>query len=173
MALPFCCEEEAPADVLPIDRLITTAFGQPAEACLVMRLRENQALAFSAVARLADDVIAHVACSEVSIGGRTTQPPVLALAPVGVEPRQQRRGYGSQLVRWSLAELQRRGFPAVIVLGEPAFYSRFGFMPASAFGIRCPFEVPDACFQALELQPGALSGVRGVVGYRREFEAVT
>ena len=173
MGLPFCCEEETRADVLPIDRMTTAAFGQSGEARLVMLLRENRGLVLSAVARLEDKVIAHVAYSEVAIGGRSSQTPVLALAPVSVAPEEQRRGYGSQLIRWSLAELQRREFPAVIVLGEPEFYSRFGFTPASNFRIQCPFEVPGQYFQALELHTGGLANHNGVVAYRPEFAAVS
>lgn len=173
MALPFHCEREQPGDELAIDRVVTAAFGQPGEAGLVMKLRENGALAFSAVGRLADEVVAHVACSEVSIAGRTSTPQVLALAPVAVAPEKQRRGYGSALIRWSLEQLTARGFPAVIVLGEPDFYRRFGFQPAADWGITCPYDVPAEYFMALELKPAALFGQPGLVGYRPEFAALS
>ena len=173
MPVSISCSEESSSDEAAIERVVTAAFGQPGEARLVTQLRANGGLVFSAVAKLADEVVAHVAYSEVTIGGRAWQPAVLALAPVAVAPLQQRQGYGSQLVRWSLDELKRRDFPAVIVLGEPEFYRRFGFGPASGFEIQCPFDVPGEYFMALELQPGALADQSGIVGYRPEFAALS
>lgn len=169
----LCCSAETPADEPGIDRVVLAAFGQPGEARLVTELREAGGLVFSAVAKLQGEVVAHVAYSEVTIGGRASQPAVLAIAPVAVAPHQQRCGYGSQLIRWSFDELKRRDFPAVIVLGEPEFYRRFGFGPASGFGIQCPFDVTGEHFMALELQPGALADQSGVVGYRPEFAALS
>jgi putative acetyltransferase len=61
----------------------------------------------------------------------------------------------------------------VIVLGEPAFYSRFGFRPASDFDIQCPYEVPGEYFMALELTEGSLRATSGLVEYRPEFAAVS
>jgi putative acetyltransferase len=55
------------------------------------------------------------------------------------------------------------------VLGEPGFYRRFGFVPASAHGLRCEYDAPDGAFMVLELLPGALAGRRGLVRYRPEF----
>jgi len=64
------------------------------------------------------------------------------------------------------------GHPAVIVLGHAEYYPRFGFGPASRYGITSPFPAADESFLAIELQPGALSGCTGVVGYRPEFAAL-
>lgn len=165
--------EEQLADIDAVDRLITAAFGRPAEAQLVQNLRHNGALALSAVARLAGRPTAHVGFSPLKIAGHTTSPPVLALAPVSVAPDHQRRGHGSALIRWSLDRLKARSCPAVIVLGEPAFYSRFGFRPASDFRIECPYDVPGEYFMALELQDGGLGSMAGLVEYRPEFAAVS
>jgi putative acetyltransferase len=56
----------------------------------------------------------------------------------------------------------------VLVLAEPAFYQRFGFIKASLRGVHCPFDVPDEAFMILF--PGALAGYRGMVRYRPEFD---
>lgn len=75
---------------------------------------------------------------------------------------------GSDLRR-GLDELRRLGHGAVVVLGHTEYYPRFGFVPASRFGLRCTFEWPDEAFMALELEPGALGGVEGAVQYRPEL----
>jgi putative acetyltransferase len=173
MAATLVIAEEDQEDELAIDEVLAAAFGRDDEAELVMSLRTRRGLEFAAVAKLDEEVIGHVAFSAVKVGGVASDPPVLALAPVAVDPTHQRQGYGSQLIRWALEEVTRRGFLAVIVLGEPAFYGRFGFQRASGFEITCPFDVPGECFMALELQPGSLTQVRGVVGYRPEFAALT
>jgi predicted N-acetyltransferase YhbS len=64
---------------------------------------------------------------------------VLALGPIGVRPDRQRQGIGSALIREALAEAGTRGSPAVILLGDPDLYPRYGFEPASRFGLRNPF----------------------------------
>jgi putative acetyltransferase len=72
-----------------------------------------------------------------------------------------------------LTQCRRAGHRVVLVLGEPAFYQRFGFIKASLHGICCPFDVPDDAFMAAELFPGALAGQSGSVKYRPEFDLVS
>jgi putative acetyltransferase len=60
----------------------------------------------------------------------------------------------------------------MVVLGDPAYYGRFGFAPAAALGLACEFDAPPEAFMALELSPGALAGARGVVLYEPEFDSV-
>ena len=88
-------------------------------------------------------------------------------------PTHQRRGIGSELVRRGLTQCKRAGHRAVLVLGEPTFYQRFGFIKASLHGILCPFDVPDEAFMAVELFPRALAGHSGSVKYRPEFDLVS
>jgi putative acetyltransferase len=161
--------KETAEDIPSIRAVVHAAFGSAGEADLVEGLRRSGALTLSAVAVVASRVIGHVAFSPVTIGGPHL---ALALAPVAVAPDCQRQGIGSALIRWSLEECQRLGHGVVIVVGEPAYYPRFGFTPASPFGIQCPFPVPPEAFMVLELSPGAASGCRGMVRYRPEFESV-
>jgi putative acetyltransferase len=81
----------------------------------------------------------------------------------------QRTGIGSQLVEKGLSILRERGCGFVVVLGHPEYYPRFGFVPASRFGLTCEYDVPDEVFMALELQKNALQKVSGVVKYHSEF----
>jgi putative acetyltransferase len=104
----------------------------------------------------------------------TVEPPpeglrVMGLAPLAVLPEFQRRGIGSQLVRAGLEACRSLAFDFVVVLGHPAYYPRFGFVPACSRGLGCEYPVPEEVFQVLELRPSSLAGVKGVVRYRPEF----
>jgi putative acetyltransferase len=72
-------------------------------------------------------------------------------------------------VRAGLARCRSIGTVAVVVLGHPDYYPRFGFRPASEFGIGSEYDVPTEVFMALELVPDALSGAYGTVGYHQAF----
>ena len=88
---------------------------------------------------------------------------------MSVRPEHQRAGIGSELVRAGLDECRRRGYAAVVLVGHPEFYPRFGFVPGHTKGLECEFPVPPEVFMALELKVGALAGVAGLVRYRPEF----
>jgi putative acetyltransferase len=92
--------------------------------------------------------------------------PAAALAPMAVLPAYQRSGVGSALVRAGLQACADGGAQAVIVLGHPEYYPRFGFSAEAARGLRAPFSGP--AFMALELAPGALPA-DGEVRYARAF----
>jgi putative acetyltransferase len=79
----------------------------------------------------------------------------------------QRRGTGSALVRAGLDAVGKAGYQAVIVLGHPEYYSRFGFSSELAEKLASPF--PGNAFMALELMPGALRGTHGKVTYPAAF----
>jgi putative acetyltransferase len=88
---------------------------------------------------------------------------------MAVLPSYQRRGIGSSLLRGALDECRELEYDAVVVIGHPEFYPRFGFGPAKLKGIRCEFDVPDDAFMVLELREDALAGRTGVVKYQPEF----
>lgn len=88
---------------------------------------------------------------------------------MAVLPACQRRGIGSALVREGLDRCRQLGAAAVVVLGHPTYYPRFGFGLASRVDLRCEYEVPDECFMVLELEPGALCGRSGIVRYHAAF----
>lgn len=163
---------EQACDHAAIAALNEAAFGQPGEAALVDALRAHGALTLSLVAIANDELVGHIAFSPVTITGDGGVRQAIGLAPMAVAPAWQRRGVGTRLVREGLERLHAAGAPAVVVLGHRDYYPRFGFAPASRFGLRWEHPAPDAAFMALELLPGALTGAAGVVRYRPEFEAV-
>jgi putative acetyltransferase len=89
----------------------------------------------------------------------------IGLAPLAVRPGMQNLGIGSQLVNAGLEICRNLRFDYAVVLGHPHYYPRFGFTPASRFGIRCIWSVADEVFMALELRPGALHNITGIVNY--------
>ncbi len=94
---------------------------------------------------------------------------VAALAPVCARVGRQSTGIGSALIRAGLDTCREKGVGAVIVLGDPGYYGRFGFSTAKVDAITCAFAGPH--LQALELVPSALNGVRAL-GYAPAFSAV-
>ena len=158
---------ERPADLPAIDQVNVAAFGRPDEARIVAALRDAAGFdpALSLVATVDGRPVGHLLLTPVTIAGEAEFDDVVALAPMAVLPALQRRGIGSGLVRAGLELARARGPPAGLVVGPPEYYPRFGFVPASRFGIRPPFEVPDEAFLAREVAPGGLAGVAGTVKY--------
>lgn len=148
------------------------AFGQPNEARLVDALREHGKHVLSLVAVKGVRVVGHILFTKMTIQSKTGNHEVLGLAPVGVLPDYQRLGIGIALTNRALEILKEEGHEAVIVLGHPEYYPRFGFVPASRFGIRWEVECPDGAFMALELVAGALKGKGGVAKFEPEFDDV-
>ena len=164
--------KEKTADAAGIRAVHDAAFGQPGEGRLVDLLRENGGLVLSLVAASADAILGQVSYSPVRVEGAGDPWEALGLGPIGVLPAHQGRGIGSRLVRDSLDLLRDLGHEVVVLVGEPAWYSRFGFRNAAPEGLRLDFEVPQGAFQFLELSRGALRGRKGTVSYREEFAVV-
>lgn len=166
---------ERSADHAAVRAVNDAAFGQPAEGGLVEALRRSPVFIpeLSLVAEAEDGaIVGHVLFTRLKVVEQAVTHAALALAPMAVLPAWQRRGVGSALVRRGLADARDLGHSVVVVLGHPEYYPRFGFLRASRFDIRPPFDAPDEAFLVLALRPGALDPVRGVVEYPPEFLAV-
>jgi putative acetyltransferase len=132
---------ETPSDRMAIHAVHAAAFArepgvEPPEARLVGSLREagDLVLALSIVATLGPQTIGHVACSRADIDGVDA----LGLAPLGVLPAHQRRGVGTALMHAVLAAADALDEPVLGLLGDPAYYRRFGFVPGCEVGVRPP-----------------------------------
>jgi putative acetyltransferase len=161
--------DETPADVAAIRAVNEAAFGGAQEADLVDALRRDGDLVLSLVADADNIVAGHVAFSRMQVGGEGASVPAVALAPVAVLPAQQRRGIGTALIGEGLRRLGQSGETLVFVLGEPAYYGRFGFATAPAARFDTPY--PGPYFQSLALSPRAPSS--GTVRYARAFAALS
>ena len=135
------------------------------EQRIVEALRVDGALSLSLVADVDGRIAGHVAFSPVRVGDGTER--WYGLGPVSVAPRDQRNGVGGALIRAGLSELAERGALGCVVLGEPAYYRRFGFRhsPGLRFG-----DVPAEYFQALAFGDGVAAGE---VTYHASFTAAT
>jgi putative acetyltransferase len=158
---------ERPTDIPHVHAVNVAAFNSPTEADLVDALRE-QAEVISIVAEQDGHILGHILFSPVRLSG-AEELRVMGLAPMAVAPERQRTRIGSALVREGLAQCRQQGVDAVFVVGHPEYYPRFGFRPASGFGITCEFEVPEDVFMALELAPGVLTGRPGRLFYHEAF----
>ncbi len=159
--------EEQARDIIAIDRVNHTAFGTRDEANLVSRLRSRSAISLSLVAEEEHEVIGHILFSPVMVG--SNQHGLLGLGPMSVLPEHQHMGVGSLILKTGLERCRIMGYGAVVVLGNPGFYGKQGFTPASGFGLSCTYDAPDGAFMALELIPMVLKGCRGTVHYQPEF----
>ena len=167
---------ETAADHEAVRHLLAEAFAGPAEARLVdmLRARGDHLPDLALVAEVEGQVVGHIFFSRVLVEDRATgtATPALALAPVAVAPAHQRTGIGGALVRAALEKAAQHPEAAVVVLGHPEYYPRFGFRPASRFGIEPPWpDIPDEAFLVLPL-PAYTEACRGVVVYPSAFDAV-
>lgn len=161
--------EEHPGDVTTVRDLNSRAFGQDQEGNIVDALRSNGAALLSLVATLDGQVVGHIMYSPLSVDDHEGA----ALGPTAVLPEYQRQGIGSQLIEVGNRKLKEAGCPFIVVVGHAEYYPRFGFRPASAYGITCEWELPDDVFMVLALDPGRMEGVAGLAKYRHEFSTVS
>lgn len=159
---------ERAEDISAVHKVNMAAFERENEADLVDRLR-SVASTVSFVAVEFEQIVGHIFYSPVEIEGECADNLfILGLAPLAVLPEHQRQGIGASLIRHSVEECARLGCKAVVVLGHPEYYPKFGFVPAKEKGLRCEYAVPDEAFMVLELARGALKGCSGIVKYRSE-----
>jgi putative acetyltransferase len=159
---------EGPGDRAAVHTVNAAAFETPLEADLVEALREQARPLVSLVAEDHGAIVGHIMFSPVSLLGDPACR-IMGLAPMAVLPAHQRKGVGSALVRAGLEHCTHLGFGAVVVLGHPAYYPRFGFSPSARFGIGCEYDVPEEVFMVVELHDGCLRGAAGTVRYHAAF----
>ncbi|WP_341702738.1 N-acetyltransferase [Ferrovibrio sp.] len=161
----FPISPERPADAAQIETLLDLTFGSERTQKTVYRLREGVAhlkpLAF-VVRRDADAaLLGSIRYWPVALG--ETQVPAVMLGPVAVHPDYQGQGIGRALIRHSLYAATRVGHRICVLVGDKPYYEPFGFTSAADRGLEMPGWVERERFQVMELLPGALTGVAGMV----------
>ena len=150
--------QELPSDVAAIHDLTRVAFLDAphtahTEQFIVDALRKAGALPISLVAERAGEIVGHVAVSPVSISDGSAD--WYGLGPISVRPELQRNGIGSLLMQAALRLLRERGSAGCLLVGDPAYYSRFGFKAEASLVLA---GVPAEYFQALSFGPSLPSG---------------
>ncbi|KAI8321654.1 acyl-CoA N-acyltransferase [Martensiomyces pterosporus] len=161
--------QENAADHARVHAVNTRAFsGRDEEAALVDGLRMSEGFVpdLALVACQSEDIVGYVMFTKIALADSQIS---LALAPLSVDPRCQRKGVGKALVKAGLKRATELGYKSAIVLGHADYYSKFGFQPASNWGITSPFGPPSDAFRAIELEHGSLDGVSGMVNYPQTF----
>jgi putative acetyltransferase len=163
---------ETSADVDAIATIVTAAFGSPAEALLVERIRAspNYHPGYALVAERDGRIVGHVMVSDVGLRDGDAERSILSLSPLAVAPDVHGQGIGSALVRDVAARVDADGHPLIVLEGSPVYYARFGFADARQFGLRIhlPDWAPPEAGQVLRL--GAYDpAIRGDVVYPPAF----
>jgi putative acetyltransferase len=126
----------------------------------VDKLRQICSSRISLVAISNDQIVGHILFTPIVIHGKERIVQGMGLAPMTVLPEFQRQGIGSRLVKAGLDVIEKTKYPFVIVLGHPTYYPRFGFVPASRYGITSEYEnVPDEAFMILVFDREVFKGV--------------
>jgi putative acetyltransferase len=159
---------ERPGDWEAVRAINLTAFDTAAEANLVDDLRKTADPLVSLVAIEESEIVGHILFSPVSLAG-APELRLMGLAPMAVAPARQRQGIGAALVSAGLERCRVLGIDAVVVLGHPDYYPRFGFTEAVTRGLASEYDVPPEYFLIQELNEGCLSDRAGTIAYHPAF----
>ena len=151
---------ETVEDIRAIDVVHISAFGGEAEAQLVSALRESATYnrELSLVAELGGRIVGHVLLTRVPLRKDGAEKNVLALGPMSVVPSQSHRGIGSELINASINLATDKGYGAIVVLGHPEYYKRFGFVSARDLQVSCNLPAPEDALTVMEIVAGNLVG---------------
>lgn len=157
-----------------VRRVNMIAFGRKAESELVDSIRNTDAFIseLSLVAVLRDRIIGHLLISKVQIESNDHSEEILSLAPISVIPEYQRMGVGTKLIESALIKCGSLGYPALVVLGNPKFYTKFGFKEASKYEIKSHYNIPSEAYMVLFYDDSKIGSVKGFVKYPKEFDNI-
>jgi HAD superfamily hydrolase (TIGR01509 family) len=160
--------QETRADIPGIRKVEEQAFRRTLEADLVDVCRARGKVSLSLVAVRNGNVAGHVLFTPVRLQPSKNSLRGLGLGPIAVLPECQRTGIGARLMKAGVELCREHGYDFIVLLGDPGYYSRFGFTSARGIGLSSDYGDGDE-FQVLELRPGALAGAKGKVRYVPEF----
>lgn len=160
-AAPFVIRAERSADAAAREALLDACFGATRHARTCQRLRDGrvpaEGLAFSALR--GGKLVGTVRLWRVNAGGV----PALVLGPLAVEPACRDLGIGAALMRHAIEAARGRGHGAIVLLGDAAYYARFGFAADKVAALSLPGPFEHERLLGLELSAGSLDGAAGVI----------
>jgi putative acetyltransferase len=139
---------------------------------MIFALRKNNKFIpeLSLVAKIDSKVVGHILFFLLNINSGKKRFEVLSLAPMSVLPEYQQKGIGKKLVIEGLKKSKELGYKAVVVLGHPIYYHKFGFEPAIKWKLKLPIDnIPDEASMAIELEEGFLKNKAGIIEYPEEY----
>ena len=153
--------QERPGDIEAREALLDEGFGPSRAAKTSARLRDGRlpAAGLALVAKDKSEVVGTLRCWNIDAGGR----PALLLGPLAVAKSHRSLGLGAKLMREALWRAAMLGHKAVLLVGDAAYYQRFGFDASLTSGLDLPGPVEAHRFLAFEIEPGALLGAEGIV----------
>jgi len=162
--------EESPAEYPLIYDFVREAFktarvsnGEEQDFVRKLQTSDRYIPSLSLVAVENGRIIGHVMLSKIQIKSKERPFESLLLAPLSVAGTHRNQGVGSSLVKTAFETAKWMGYTSVLIVGNPAYYSRFGFRSAKSFGITSAESLPENVFMACELVPDSLKGVSGTV----------
>ncbi|MHA2219027.1 MAG: GNAT family N-acetyltransferase [Candidatus Hodarchaeales archaeon] len=161
--------KEQPGDITRIRQINSEAFETETEANLVDIIRRSGIPHISLVYEENNELKGHIFFTPVELKGDRSGIRIMGLGPMAVDPEFQNKGVGSLLVKAGIESCRAGGYDAIVVLGHPSYYPRFGFKPSVKYAIKSEYEVPDEAFMVLELKDKALKGKRGTIKYDEAF----
>lgn len=163
--------QENEKDYEEIYKVIKVAFetaehsdGKEQDLVISLRKSENFIPELSLVAIQDKKIVGYILFTKINIGKYEE----LALAPLAVLPKYQRQGIGKKLIEKGHGIAKELEFHYSVVLGSEKYYPKFGYVPASQYGIKAPFEVLDENFMAIKLN-NSDKKILGTVEYAKEF----
>lgn len=149
---------ETADDIRAIEVVNLSAFEGDTEAQLVSAVRGSPGFVpeLSLVAEFNGRIVGHVLLSKVLYQHADGEREILSLAPMSVVPSQSHRGIGKTLLDEALLRARDLGFPAVVVVGQPEYYARFGFLRGVRWQLQCIPSVATEVLTAMELVEGGL-----------------
>ena len=158
-----------PNDAVLIGRLVGEAFERDTEARLVGALRISDDLVLELIASDGANILGHVVFSRASITDGDEGLAIALLAPLSVRPDMQKHGIGTALVREALERLKRENIDIVVVVGDPAYFTRFGFSPGLGEKFDTPWSGPN--FLAMELSEGSSDRLPATLTFAKPLTA--
>lgn len=130
-----------------------------------LRSGNNYIPELALVAEENDKLIGHIMLTKTYIVDGDSRVETLLLAPISVVLGYRNSGIGIKLINESFRLAKEMGYTSVFLVGDPAYYHRFGFRPSVDFGVKQLYNIPDEYVMACELVPNALRGISGIINW--------